>query len=80
MLSGVARFLVEFIRINPRIYWGMSNAQVASLGSIVAGILLMLWARRHSATTAARAAEVMPIEAASRHVDIFPRKPRHAPA
>jgi phosphatidylglycerol---prolipoprotein diacylglyceryl transferase len=67
VLSGVARFLVEFIRINPRIYWGMSNAQVASLGSIVAGILLMLWARRHSATTAARAAEVMPIEAASRH-------------
>jgi len=66
VLSGVARFLVEFIRINPRIYWGMSNAQVASLGSIVAGILLMLWARRHSATTAARAAEVMPIEATSR--------------
>jgi phosphatidylglycerol:prolipoprotein diacylglycerol transferase len=67
VLSGVARFLVEFIRINPRIYWGMSNAQVASLGSIVAGILLMLWARRHSATTAARAADVMPIEATSRH-------------
>jgi phosphatidylglycerol---prolipoprotein diacylglyceryl transferase len=67
VLSGVARFLVEFIRINPRIYWGMSNAQVASLGSIVAGILLMLWARRHSTATAARAAEVMPIEATSRH-------------
>ena len=48
VLSGVARFLVEFIRINPRIYWGMSNAQVASLGSIAAGILLVLWARRHS--------------------------------
>ncbi len=43
--TGVARFLVEFIRINPRIYWGMSNAQVASLGSIVAGALLILWAR-----------------------------------
>ena len=41
VLSGVARFLVEFIRINPRIYWGMTNAQVASLGSIVAGILLV---------------------------------------
>ncbi len=67
VLSGVARFLVEFIRINPRIYWGMSNAQVASLGSIVAGILLIVWARRHSATATARAAEVMPIEAASRH-------------
>jgi phosphatidylglycerol:prolipoprotein diacylglycerol transferase len=65
VLSGVARFLVEFIRINPRIYWGMTNAQVASLGSIVAGILLIVWARRHSTT--ASAAEVMPIEAASRH-------------
>ena len=64
VLSGVARFLVEFIRINPRIYWGMSNAQVASLGSIVAGILLVVWARRHSAT--ATAAEVVPIEATSR--------------
>ena len=67
VLSGVARFLVEFIRINPRIYWGMSNAQVASLGSIVAGIMLIVWARRRSATATARAAEVMPIEAASRH-------------
>ncbi|HEY4050806.1 MAG TPA: prolipoprotein diacylglyceryl transferase family protein [Acidobacteriaceae bacterium] len=47
ILSGLARFMVEFIRINPRIYWGMSNAQVASLGSIFAGILLLLWARRH---------------------------------
>jgi len=65
VLSGVARFLVEFIRINPRIYWGMSNAQVASLGSIAAGILLIVWARRHSTTVIA--AEGMPVEAASRH-------------
>ena len=64
VLSGVARFLVEFIRINPRIYWGMTNAQVASLGSIAAGILLIVWARRHSTTESA--AEVMPVEAASR--------------
>jgi phosphatidylglycerol:prolipoprotein diacylglycerol transferase len=45
-LSGIARFLVEFIRINPKIYWGMSNAQVASLSSVLAGITLVLWARR----------------------------------
>ncbi len=32
VLSGVGRFLVEFVRINPRIYWGMSNAQVAAWG------------------------------------------------
>jgi phosphatidylglycerol---prolipoprotein diacylglyceryl transferase len=41
VLSGAGRFLVEFVRINPRIYWGMSNAQVAALGSVVAGGLLI---------------------------------------
>ncbi len=42
ILTGVARFLIEFIRINPRSFFGMSNAQAASLVSIVAGILLLL--------------------------------------
>jgi phosphatidylglycerol:prolipoprotein diacylglycerol transferase len=41
VLSGLGRFLVEFVRINPRIYWGMSNAQVAALGSIVVGFVVM---------------------------------------
>ncbi len=45
MLMGTARFLVEFVRINPRIYWGMSNAQVAALGSVAAGGVLLVWAR-----------------------------------
>src|SRR5580698_7091172 len=45
VLSGVGRFLVEFVRINPRLYWGMSNAQVAALGTVIAGLLLVLWAR-----------------------------------
>ncbi len=47
ILSGLARFLVEFIRINPRVYWGMSNAQVASLASVLAGAALVFYARRH---------------------------------
>jgi phosphatidylglycerol:prolipoprotein diacylglycerol transferase len=46
VLSGIGRFLVEFVRINPRIYFGMSNAQVAALGSIVVGTLLMLWSMK----------------------------------
>jgi phosphatidylglycerol---prolipoprotein diacylglyceryl transferase len=46
VLSGVGRFLVEFVRINPRLYWGMSNAQVAALGSIVVGGLIMFLARK----------------------------------
>jgi phosphatidylglycerol:prolipoprotein diacylglycerol transferase len=41
LLSGLARFLVEFIRRNPKILWGMSNAQMASAGSMIAGIVLM---------------------------------------
>jgi phosphatidylglycerol:prolipoprotein diacylglycerol transferase len=43
MLSGLGRFLVEFVRINPKIYFHMSNAQVAALGSVLAGLLLLLW-------------------------------------
>ena len=42
VLTGIARFLVEFIRINPRSFFGMSNAQTASLVSILLGIVLLL--------------------------------------
>jgi len=42
ILTGVARFLIEFIRINPRSFFGLSNAQTASLASIVIGVIL-LW-------------------------------------
>src|SRR5882757_7065921 len=41
-LTGVARFLIEFIRINPRSFFGLSNAQAASVVSILAGAVL-LW-------------------------------------
>ncbi len=40
VLTGLARFLVEFIRINPRSFLGMSNAQAAGLFSMVAGAAL----------------------------------------
>jgi len=40
VLTGVARFLVEFIRINPRSFLGMSNAQTASLACIILGAIL----------------------------------------
>jgi phosphatidylglycerol---prolipoprotein diacylglyceryl transferase len=45
ILTGIARFLVEFIRINPRILWGMTNAQLASLGAIAFGFGLILLSR-----------------------------------
>jgi phosphatidylglycerol---prolipoprotein diacylglyceryl transferase len=43
VLTGVARFLVEFIRINPRSFLGMSNAQTASVASTIVGIALWYW-------------------------------------
>lgn len=43
--SGLARFAVEFIRLNPRYYLGLSNAQWAGLCSIAAGTMLLLNAR-----------------------------------
>ncbi len=42
ILTGVARFLIEFIRINPRSFLGMSNAQTASLLSFAIGVVLLL--------------------------------------
>ena len=49
VLSGITRFLVEFIRRNPKILWGLSNAQLASAGSVLAGIALICWAARRPA-------------------------------
>lgn len=43
-LYGIARFLVEFIRRNPKVLWGLSNAQLASAGAVLAGIALTWWA------------------------------------
>src|SRR5246127_4401011 len=45
ILTGIARFLIEFIRINPRSFFGMSNAQTASVVSILLGIVLLVFLR-----------------------------------
>jgi phosphatidylglycerol:prolipoprotein diacylglycerol transferase len=42
ILTGIARFLIEFIRINPRSFFGISNAQAASLVSVALGAVLLL--------------------------------------
>ncbi len=53
-LSGIGRFLVEFVRINPRLYFGhtMSNAQVAAVGSVVVGVVVMVVTRKSSVVAA----------------------------
>ena len=50
VLTGIARFLVEFVRRNPKILWGLSNAQLASAGSVIAGAVLVWWAAQRPAT------------------------------
>jgi phosphatidylglycerol:prolipoprotein diacylglycerol transferase len=49
-LTGVARFLVEFIRINPRSFLGMSNAQAAGALSALVGLTLYLILRKMKPT------------------------------
>lgn len=40
LLTGLARFLVEFIRRNPRGWLGLTNAQQVAILSMAAGVLL----------------------------------------
>jgi len=52
VLTGVARFSVEFLRRNPPVLWGLSNAQLASAGCVVAGVVLFFWAAKRSSVPA----------------------------
>jgi phosphatidylglycerol---prolipoprotein diacylglyceryl transferase len=38
ILAGFARFMVEFVRINPRVLFGLSEAQIISVVMIVSGV------------------------------------------
>ena len=51
ILTGVARFLVELIRLNPRSFFGMSNAQTASAASVLLGLVLLMSLRPRSPVT-----------------------------
>jgi prolipoprotein diacylglyceryl transferase len=46
IFTGLARFLVEFIRINPRSILGMSNAQFFALVTAISGVILLVWVKR----------------------------------
>jgi len=60
ILTGVARFLVEIIRLNPRSFLGMSNAQTASLACVLSGLVL-LFLPKLAATPARAAAKKRPV-------------------
>lgn len=52
LLTGVARFAIEFVRINERVALGMTVAQWASMALVVAG--LVLWSRPEAAAMSSR--------------------------
>ncbi len=54
ILSGTARFLVEFIRVNPRLLFGLSEAQLIALVLVFAGIAGMKFLPHNSATSSAK--------------------------
>ena len=43
MLAGTERFLLEFIRVNPRVALGLSSAQYTSIGLIIVGLIIALF-------------------------------------
>lgn len=51
ILTGTARFMVEFVRINPRVLWGLSEAQIISLLMIAAGGIAWYWSSRRGVET-----------------------------
>lgn len=61
-LSGLSRFLVEFIRRNPKVLWGLSNAQLASLGAVVVGLALAWWSAKRPASQPALAETASGVE------------------
>jgi prolipoprotein diacylglyceryltransferase len=54
---GVSRFFVEFIRLNPFDYWGLSSSQLVSLFFVLAGLII-------AATSSARLARIAEAEPA----------------
>ncbi|MGB6691678.1 MAG: prolipoprotein diacylglyceryl transferase family protein [Terracidiphilus sp.] len=59
LLAGIARFLVEFIRRNPKILWGLSNAQIAAGCSTIVGAGLIWWVSMHRVPGPEKAAAVV---------------------
>ena len=48
ILSGAERLLVEFIRINPKVIWILTQAQIISVLLIIAGVLILLKRKKNS--------------------------------
>jgi len=53
-LSGLERLVVEFLRLNPRMLFGLSQAQLISAGLMIAGIAGFAYLRRKEIAAASR--------------------------
>ncbi|HLA64252.1 MAG TPA: prolipoprotein diacylglyceryl transferase family protein, partial [Rhodothermales bacterium] len=61
LFTGVERFVIETIRLNPDVIWGLSQAQLISIVMFAAGLVgLALTTRRAAAPPAAPAAAPAP--------------------
>ncbi|MFO7445076.1 MAG: prolipoprotein diacylglyceryl transferase [Ignavibacteriaceae bacterium] len=47
IFAGIERLLVEFIRLNPRLLFGLSEAQLISIGLIIAGTAGLYYFQKH---------------------------------
>lgn len=52
VMNGLARFSVEFIRLNPRILGSLTQAQLIAIGFMLTGILGLFLLKRRSSTEA----------------------------
>lgn len=52
MLAGASRFVVEFIRVNPRILLGLSEAQLIAILMMVTGLVAWRWSGGRQAALA----------------------------
>jgi phosphatidylglycerol---prolipoprotein diacylglyceryl transferase len=56
VLEGTARFMVEFVRVNPRIVAGLSEAQLISLSMVIVGLALLYFTAPRASTIEAPSA------------------------
>ncbi len=54
MMAPAARFVIEFFRINPRVFYGLTQAQLFSVALIASGGILMFVLRRREVVGAGR--------------------------
>jgi phosphatidylglycerol:prolipoprotein diacylglycerol transferase len=56
VLEGTARFMVEFVRVNPRIVAGLSEAHLISLSMVIVGLALLYFTAPRASTIEASSA------------------------